>query len=128
MKVQVEVNAAEGRELLTGLVAVNLHQLRQHLDRNGTYPSLLEAIGQGLVRYDRKDPNEDWKSYDRLMADGVGDCEDLACGVAAEFIMEGIPAWADVYLSDPIRRIHHVIVLGAFGKYDPSKAAGMGRA
>jgi hypothetical protein len=71
---------------------------------------------------------ESWKSVPEIIRDGFGDCEDLACWLAAMMtIQRGIP-------SRPVwtvkRRggfsLYHIIVQDHRGKkYDPSRALGM---
>lgn len=51
---------------------------------------LLYASG---VRYEREPPGtEQWRAADRILADGFGDCEDLAAWRAAEIAVHGISA------------------------------------
>ena len=89
---------------------------------------MIAAIQRGAIRYRRADPREVWKTYTQLLDDSWGDCEDLAAAVTAELILAGDPnAHVFVYLSNPGKRTHHVVVWSDWwGFLDPSRTAGMG--
>ena len=125
MKVRLEVSPEEGAEALWGVVLVNLQQLRKMEEAYGFYPSALEGIRTGQLRYLRHDPLEHWKTYTQLMESGKGDCEDLTCAVVAELLHRNIEA-APFVRPPSFGRTYHVLVeLGTGEFYDPSKQAGM---
>lgn len=71
---------------------------------------------------------EIWASTPALYARGVGDCEDLACDLAAEYQLQGIAAWPTLELQErtPTGDTWHVVVAHADGTIeDPSTALGM---
>lgn len=75
---------------------------------------------------------EQWKSIPEVLADGHGDCEDLACWLAACLtVQRGIPArviWKAKHVAGPNGRfsLYHILVELPSGKLlDPSKALGM---
>jgi hypothetical protein len=114
----------EAARLIDGLVSVDLGQIERARLARGRFP-MIEGIQAGRIRYRRADPREHWKSWDEVMRDGWGDCEDLASGVAAELRYSGIPARTYVYRSGP--KLYHVVVhTPRWGLLDPSRAAGMG--
>jgi hypothetical protein len=132
---KIEVSADEAAALLSGLVNVNMKQLSKAAPSfagtlfRGYFP-VLTGIQTGRVRYERFDPDEEWKTWDRLVGEmsssGVarGDCEDLSSAVAAELRFAGIPARTYVYKSGPT--LYHVVVkTDRWGVMDPSRAAGM---
>ena len=52
---------------------------------NGLDPfAVMHGLQTGSITYDRRDPNEHWKSRQEIIEDGKGDCEDLATAVTAE--------------------------------------------
>lgn len=70
---------------------------------------------------------ERWQNILELYEKKHGDCEDLACALAAEYrYHDGIPAQAVVYRSGR-RRFHAVVRLPDGEIEDPSKALGMKR-
>jgi hypothetical protein len=72
---------------------------------------------------------ESWKSVPIVLADGFGDCEDLACWRAAELNMEGIkarPFWKVRVFPGKRLRLYHIMVRYPDGRVeDPSKRLGM---
>jgi len=131
----INVSAPEAAHLLEGLVSVNLYQMGQAVGPSmgagarGAFP-ILNGIQNGTVRYDRFDPQEEWKTWAQLMGElrksgrATGDCEDLSSAVAAEFRFAGIPASTYVYKSGP--SLYHVVVkTDKWGLLDPSRASGM---
>lgn len=93
----------------------------------------LPQLYRSGVYYEREDAKqcwlpmkggcEDWLSAEQVIAQGKGDCEDLACYRAAELILKGERARAI-----PIRtRIGwHIVVRRADGtREDPSRVLGM---
>ena len=92
--------------------------------------SMIQAIYDGAVVYDRDDRGEHWQSFDELMASGAGDCEDLAAAVAAEMQLDGMPAFVGIDKSG--KNLWHATVKviqndGAVTTLDPSRWAGMGQ-
>lgn len=127
MIIRLDLNAREAAQLLTGLVAVNLEQLRQAAASGVPLPSMIGEINAGRVRYRRADPLEHWKSYRELLRDGWGDCEDLAPACVAELLLRGIYATPWVYRSNAATGTYHVILWAEpWGLLDPSRSAGMG--
>lgn len=132
---KIRVTPDEAAALLQGIVAVNLQQMRRRVPKfagarqSGHFP-VLTGIQNGTVRYERLDPDEEWKTWgqlnEELEASGhaSGDCEDLSTAVAAELRFAGIPARTYVYKSGP--SLYHVVVkTDKWGVLDPSRAAGM---
>lgn len=108
--------------LLECLVRLDLHYLYQHPDT----PSIFDAG----VRY-AKEPigSEEWLIIPEVIRRGVGDCEDLACWLAAEYRARGIMAQAfatRVPTRNP-RPLFHVRVRTGGGTIilDPSAEMGM---
>lgn len=97
-----------------GLVALNVALMR----RQGGVPRLYTT----RVRY-RREPRgvEQWRTADRVVRSGFGDCEDLAAYRAAELIVHrGEPA--RVIVTRTARRTWHARVQRANGRVeDPSK-------
>ena len=124
----MKLTADEAKLVLPGLVQVDLLQLMRAEAAGRPLPSIIAAAQSGLVRYRRADPREQWKTYTQLLTDGWGDCEDLAAAVTAELHLAGdVGASIHVYLSNPARRTHHVVVWSDWwGFLDPSRTAGMG--
>src|SRR4029078_56230 len=93
------------------------HALRGAARGGGVSPPLYAS----RVVYRRERPGEeDWKSIDRLYADGGGDCEDLARARAAQLRQHGEQANAIVV---PTRTgKFHAVVLRESGEIeDPSR-------
>lgn len=94
------------------------------------YPDF-PLLYQTRVRYRREPAGfEKWKSIPVVFKDGYGDCEDLACWLAAEInIRRGIPAvpkWVLQPSSQPGLRLYHIVVEMPDGReLDPSKRLGM---
>lgn len=107
-----EIDAA-----LEGLVAQNVAQRRA-----GLVPSL--AASKHVV-YRRETPgHENWQSAVETHRRGYGDCEDLACWVAADLRVRGIAnAKAVTIQTGP--HLRHCIVSVNGKVFDPSKARGM---
>lgn len=111
----------DAQALLLALYGVNLHWLRS---RPGMFPPLL----QSGIRYrpeKTKGKPERWKYINELYADGFGDCEDLACALAAELTVAGRLAAPIIY---QVRDgLWHIIVVTEDGEeLDPSRSLGMG--
>lgn len=108
----------EIKDLLTGLVLLNLGQLRR-----GLVPPLSAAPH---VRY-RREPRgrEAWQSAMQTFERGFGDCEDLASWEAASLQLVGQKAFADIIEVRPGLK-HCVVRLEDGSISDPSKRLGMG--
>lgn len=92
-----------------------------------SFPSLLSP--EASVRY-HPEPvgSEVWASTPALFLRGKGDCEDMACDLAAEYQLRGIPARARLQLEDktPTGNLYHVVVQMPDGSIrDPSAKLGM---
>ncbi len=89
------------------------------------FPPLYES----RIRYEAEPIGlEIWASTPALYARGVGDCEDLACDLAAEYQLRGIAAWPALELQERTATgdYWHVVVEHADGTIeDPSAALGM---
>jgi len=83
------------------------------------------SILDGTVRY-RREPigREDWRTRERVLLDGWGDCEDLAAALAAELEVAGYPAHAVVRRAHGGRGYHAVVRLHG-RELDPSRWLGM---
>lgn len=102
--------------LMEALININLRYLR---DNSKKLPTL---YGSGVL-YKKEPKTEIWKDIPTILADGFGDCEDLACWRAAELRLVGIKAGPYVKWR---KKKHHALVLLPNGKVeDPSKALGM---
>jgi hypothetical protein len=116
VKMEVPADPASLTAALEGLVRLSQAQLVSGLAGDG-HPPLYAS----RVVYRRERPGEeDWKSIDRLFADGEGDCEDLASARAAQLRHEGEQASAIVV---PTRTgKFHAVVLRESGEIeDPSR-------
>lgn len=126
----------EAAWLLQGLYLVNLEQLRQGI------PPISAALhrgptGQRVIRYERRDREEHWRTLRDLWRFRMGDCEDLAAAVAAELTYAGIPARPVIYKVRP-GLAHAVVQITAPSQLaglvgltpgtilDPSRTGGMG--
>lgn len=132
---KISVTADEAAQLLHGLVDVNVSQILKAATRfagagqRGYFP-ILKGIQAKTVRYERFDPDEEWKTWSQLTGElkskgsARGDCEDLASSVVAELRFAGIPARTYVYKSGPA--LYHVVLsTDRWGILDPSRSAGM---
>lgn len=128
----IAVDPRDAPALLAGVVLVNRRQMRRAGPRR---LSVRGAIRRGLFVYDRRDPDEHWKTYGEALEElrrfGVArlDCEDLAALVVAELQETGEDPGAFVYLYRARGALWHVIVGSPrWNRWlDPSVAAGMGR-
>lgn len=102
---------------LEGLVRMNEHLISRAAVSGGGYPSLYESG----VRY-RREPRgqEDWKHIDRLLEDGIGDCEDLSGARAAELRVIGEQATAMV-VPTKSGKFHAIVIRGNGEIEDPSR-------
>lgn len=113
------------RALLWCLVTVDREYLRTH-----PYTPPLYSAG---VRYLREPEGfEQWPDIGRILEQGGGDCEDLACWRVAELRQCGIaarPAWrhrkVESVQSGKIFTLYHILVWTPNGYEDPSARLGM---
>ena len=107
--------------LLEALVNINILWLRE----NPGTPSIYD----GGVVYKPEIGAEDWKDIPHILADGFGDCEDLAAARVAELRRQGIRAKVvlrDRYIPRARLTVIHVLVRHPNGRLeDPSKKLGM---
>lgn len=91
------------------------------------YPDIPKLYESDVI-YQIEDGTENWKDIIRIIQDGFGDCEDLACWRCAEYRAAGIAAHPYIKwrrLESGMR--YHAVVRLPDGKIeDPSKALGMG--
>lgn len=124
VRIVAPVRAGETRVgSLRALVRV-VHELNvSYLLANPRTPSLYTS---GVV-YDREPPEvrEEFCTIPAVIAQGWGDCDDLAPWRSAELVVrEGIEAWPDVIVCGP--GLFHIIVQRRDGKReDPSRILGM---
>lgn len=121
MALRASIGARDSDEitdLLTGLVALDLGQLRR-----GLVPPLYAATH---VRYRREPPGrEQWQSALEVFKAGHGDCEDLACWLAASYQLVGRTD-AHAAIIDVRMGLKHCVVRFRDGSIeDPSKKLGM---
>lgn len=109
------------------LFKLDIAYLRDYPDTPGIY--------QSGVRYKAEPLGfEKWKDIPVIMTDGHGDCEDLACWLAAEMVVrqgENVrPSFEKQPTNTPGFSLYHIVVIGPDGfREDPSKKLGMkGRA
>lgn len=103
------------RHLQAALDALTLWN-RRHLRASGPVPPLYRT----RVRYRREKPGrEQWMPIPLVLAQGYGDCEDLACWRAAEIGGRAVPL--------RVRTGWHIVVRRPDGRIeDPSRRLGMG--
>ena len=125
MRLVMDLNPQQAAGVLAGLVQTNLMQIAE-AGQAGSFP-VLRGLRGGQIRYVRADPQEQWQSWESVLAAGTGDCEDLASAVAAELVAAGIPARPVAFQARP--GLWHVVVevLGLPGVrwIDPSRQGGM---
>jgi hypothetical protein len=104
-------------------VAEGLITLDSLLLASGRYPSVYAAG----IRYKRQlDPHR-WANVDEVIAAGYADCKNLACWLAAEYRLQGVPARLHAYPTGG--NIWHAVVRLPGGQFeDPSVKLGMRRA
>jgi len=93
---------------------------REWLARHPGTPPLYRAH-VSYVREAR--PRENWLPVPVVLARGEGDCEDLACWLAAELQLQGVAARAVPYRTRT--GWHIVVLLPGGGVEDPSRRLGM---
>jgi len=107
------------RIALQALCDINVWLLRHR-----QFPS----IYNGRIKYAAEGPNkEDWYTVEDIHKYGYGDCEDLACARAAEYVVRGINAYPDC----SHKWIGGILLIHIFVRFpdgrieDPSKQLGM---
>lgn len=114
---EVPADPAALTAVLEGLVRLNEYQLGQAVLGGGEHPPL---YGSRVV-YRREPPGEeDWKTIDRLFAEGEGDCEDLSTARAAQLRGEGEQAHA-IVVPTPAGKFHAVVLRETGEIEDPSR-------
>ena len=116
-----ELTVKESEVLMQGgLIGLNMYQLEQGI------PGISRPLHEGKIKYNRRDPNEHFMSIKEIHQYGYGDCEDLACAVAAERTFRGFPSKMVLYQVRP-GLFHAVVQDEQTGKLiDPSRTGGMG--
>lgn len=105
---------------LSVLTNIDVDYLHQYPQTIGIYRAgvMYRSEGMGI---------ESWKSIPILLQDGFGDCEDLACWLAAQYRVRGIgaiPFWTKKQYGR--MTIYHIRVRLPDGTIeDPSKKLGM---
>jgi len=116
------------RACLHALYLIDVDQWKRHPE----WPGILD----GYVKYLREPPGvEEWQDVAETFRRGSGDCEDLACALAAEITVRyGVKAHPDFTLREipqpngDITRMFHIFVRLPGGKrIDPSRLLGMGK-
>lgn len=124
VRIVCPVRVGETREAsLRALVKV-VHDLnRQFLRHNPNTPALYRS---GVI-YQREPRSirEEFATIPQVIAQGWGDCDDLAPWRSAELAeVHGVDAWPDVVIVRP--GLFHIIVRRADGRTeDPSRVLGM---
>lgn len=76
------------------------------------------------VFYERRDPQEQWKNTEQILADGWEDCEGLAAALAAELRRMGVRG-ANPVAYRTAENLFHVVVRVPGAYLDPSRLGGM---
>ena len=84
MLIRSRLTAMEAVPFLRGLVGADEHQVRRDLASGAEPLAVTKGLLNGQIRYVRRDPLEEWKTRNQVLAEGGGDCEDLSAAVAAE--------------------------------------------
>lgn len=120
MRPVLDITPAEVQAALTGLVAIDVLELRSGIAWPGLYAS--------GVRYQREPRGvEEWQSIRDLKRTGRGDCEDLASALVAEWWYAG-DRGAHVVVVHSGPGVYHVLASRGNGQIeDPSARLGMGK-
>jgi hypothetical protein len=125
MRLVMDLNPQLAAGVLAGLVQTNLMQIAG-AGQAGSFP-VLRGLRDGQIKYVKADPHEEWQSWEAVLANGTGDCEDLASAVAAELVAAGVPSRPVAFEARP--GLWHVVVevlgLPAVRWIDPSREGGM---
>lgn len=117
--------------MLDALFACNIAYLRANPDTPSIYAK--DAVTKKpRMRYQQEPMGqEDWKDIPTCLRDGEGDCEDLACWLAAEKVVkEGIaarPFFTHKVMSNGASLYHIKVKYPDGTEEDPSKKLGMGK-
>lgn len=109
------------RVLLRALVAVDLLYLLRH-------PETPQLYDSGVVYQEEPPGAEDWQDVPTCLRFGWGDCEDLACWLAAEYQIKGVNAepFASSTALEGGVTLYHIRVRLPDGRIeDPSRILGM---
>lgn len=109
------------RVLLRALTAIDILWLLGHPSTPGIYES-------GVVYCEEPPGAEDWQDIPTCLRMGWGDCEDLACWLAAEYQVHGVDAepFASAQKLDDGTTLYHIQVRLPDGRIeDPSRKLGM---
>lgn len=116
---------AGSEEILRLLLAALCRADVLYLQANPNTPDIFKAG----VRY-RREPDgiEEWRSIPYVIANGEGDCEDLACWLAAQERVRGVMAEPHFYFRMiGTLSMYHIVVRYPDGRIvDPSALLGMG--
>ena len=115
----------ESHAILLRLLETLVELDRDHLRRHPRTPPLYRAG----VRYRREPPgSEKWRTIPLVLADGYGDCEDLASWRVAELREAGVDARPCFrFRRHGRRRVYHIMVCLPDGVVeDVSRVLGMG--
>ena len=125
MRLVATLSPRHAAGMLAGLVQSDLLQIH---DSGDTSMPVLRGLKNGSIRYEKRDPQEHWRTWAQVVADGYGDCEDLVPATVAELESVGIKARPVAYETEP--GMWHVVtqVFGVPGVdyIDPSREGGMG--
>ncbi len=118
----IEFTERRANALLRGFVAENVEILTEHPELAAMLPT---------VRYRREEVgHNDWLTIDQLVAQGYGDCEDLAAAWAAVAYIGGATDAAAIAIRNPHRerrpphrRTMHIVTQAWGQLWDPSEAA-----
>ncbi len=110
----------EMEALLIGVMAVDMQQLVDG------YKPIDQALHGGQLVYIGRDDNEHVRTIREIWEYGGGDCEDLACAVAAYLTLKGPDRWVPhLYQARP--GLYHAVVRNTRTNelQDPSLTGGM---
>lgn len=126
MRLVMNLGPTEAAGVLAGLVQANLLQIAE-AGKASTFPVTCGLV-DGSIKYVKADPQEQWKTWQQVIEDAAGDCEDLAPAVASELVAAGIVARPVAYEAAP--GLWHVVVeiqgVPGVDFIDPSREGGMG--
>lgn len=84
VQVRATLPPQEAVNFLAGLMEVDRKQARTDMEAGRQVLAVTCGLLQGRIRYERRDPQEQWLTRNQVLQLGQGDCEDLAAAVAAE--------------------------------------------
>lgn len=84
VRIQATLPPREAVHFLAGLMEVDRTQVRADLEAGRPALAVTCGLLAGRIRYERRDPNEQWLTRNQVLQGRQGDCEDLAAAVAAE--------------------------------------------